>query len=199
MNPWMIGVMRTLRAIYSCCLAGAVLALIPLQAPAAPMEVKSTAGGFSVMSPVRLEERVVANSIMLPGSDQRAATIQNHIFDGASGPLYFMVGYADYPESAFANGDAETVKSTILKGTATSITKRVNGTLLREATVDVEGIPATEIIVEVKDDDGTPIRVKGRYFMVGRRLYQIVVTADSGKGVAEMTDFLDSFHLLKRQ
>lgn len=147
----------------------------------------SEQGGFSVMSPVPLEEST--QSI-----DSELGPIEIHFYMGEDNGRAYMVGYSDYPQDFVDQTDPQV----LLDGARDGAVGNINGKLVSEIKVLLEDQhPGREIVATAildQDQEGT---LKERVFLVGNRLYQIVVIAPSGEmSTQEMDDFIKSFKLL---
>jgi hypothetical protein len=77
------------------------------------------------------------------------------------------------------------------------LTKLSNGKLLLDLKIAIGEFPGREILVEFQEQ-GQKAIVKARYYLVGRRLYQIMVFAPAGKGgMSEINAFLESFSTIE--
>lgn len=69
----------------------------------------------------------------------------------------------------------------------------VNGKLISESPVSFENNPGLQVEFETGDHHS-----RNRYFVVGRKLYQLAALAPQGKPIPADTDrFFSSFHLIK--
>jgi len=153
-----------------------------------PKEFKSEAGRFSVMSPRVLKE--TTQSIDTPA----AGKITFYVFLGEQGNEEFAVSYGDYPETIIKKIDPQI----ILDGARNGMVRNINGKLISETKIALEGNPGRELLIDVLAGGGREITFKARLFLVKNRLYQIMWVAPKGKAsVVEMDAFLQSLKLLK--
>lgn len=109
-----------------------------------------------------------------------------HMWTAQRGAKTFMVGYADIPVEGRE-------ASEILEGARDNVLSKPERKLLSERSVSLGSSPGTEL--EIGAANG--IRTRIRVFLVGARLYQIVVGFRDQDGFgADETDFLESFQVL---
>jgi hypothetical protein len=161
-----------------------------------PRDFKSSEGGFLVKTPVALEESVTTkNPVISP--DGKSVEVTTHQFSGGKDGLYYSVGYADFPEWVFTLGDRSAMVEALLGTAGLGMTKLHNGELLSDMKIAIGEFPGREILVEFQEQ-GQKAIVKARFYLVGRRMYQIMVYAPAGKGgMGDIGEFLESFQLLK--
>jgi hypothetical protein len=162
----------------------------PDRAPATPQPqaFTSAAGGFSVMAPGPVEEKIQSLDIPLAGK------IDMHAFNGHKGNISYVVAYADYPVEIVSQRDPEKV----LDGSRDGMVGNINGKLLTEFKISIDGYPGREIVVDTKIGDGQDATIKARLYLVGNRLYQLIALAPKGEGLGDMQPFLESFALLPK-
>ena len=161
-----------------------------------PEEFKSVEGRFSVKTPATLKERIVTNEAALPG-DGTHIKLDVHNFSGCHGGLAYSVIYNDFPSSFLSLGDAKTMTDAILDSAAAGLQTLNNGKIQLNSIISLAGYTGREVIVESQTNH-QKYSIKARYFLVERRLYQIMVVVPTGVGGSvEINDFLGSFHLLK--
>jgi len=161
-----------------------------------PAEFKSADGGFSVRTPVPLTESLTTSNPVL-SSDGKSVALTVHQFGGSKAGLYYSVNYNDYPEWVFTIGARPAVVEGLLGSAGLGLTKLNNGKLLLETKIALGPHPGREVLVEFQQQ-GQKAIAKARYYVVGRRLYQIMVLAPSGKGgMSDIDSYLGSFQLLK--
>jgi hypothetical protein len=175
------------KTILSSLLAFSILQLA-VAAPAVK-EFTSKEGGFSVMTPVAMEE--ASQDV-----DTQIGKIRIVMYGGELDGAAFQVGFNDYPKG-FVTPDNTTQ---LLDGAREGMVNNIGGTLVSEQKVFLKGYAGREIVATVVLDETTgEAIVKARIYMVGSRLYQIVVVSPAGEGAvsAESIDaFLKSFKLL---
>lgn len=167
----------------------ALLALLILQlSPAAPVSVKeftSKEGGFSVMTPVVMEE--ASQEI-----DTAIGKIKIVMYGGELEGAAFQVGYNDYPEGFVTDDNS----ADLLDGAREGMVSNIGGTLVSEKKLTLKGFPGREIVATVMIEE-MEATVKARVFIAGSRLYQIIVVAPQDGADAQRIDaFLQSLKLL---
>jgi hypothetical protein len=161
-----------------------------------PRDFKSSEGGFLVKTPAALEESVTTkNPVISP--DGKSIEVTTHQFSGGKDGLYYSVGYTDFPEWVFTLGDRSAMVEALLGNAGAGMTKLHNGELLSDMKIAIGEFPGREILVEFQEQGQKAIG-KARFYLVGRRMYQIMVYAPAGKGgMSDISAFLESFQLLK--
>ncbi len=156
------------------------------QAPQ-PRELKSAAGRFMVMAPTPLEE-------MVRPIESQGDRIELHLFSGQLGDTGYFVSYCDYPQGLIQPDKIEKMLEASRDGSVAN----VGGRLIREGKITLMGNPGLEEVIETGGQAGPETRwLKGRLYIVGNRLYQImVVTPKDQKSRPEAEAFLQSFKLL---
>ena len=143
-----------------------------------------------------LKESITTKNLVIP-NDGKTLELTIHQFIGSKDGLAYSADYNDYPEWFFELGDRSAITEAILGSAGLGQTKLFNGKLLLETKIKLGPYSGREVIVE-SEERGQKIISKARYYLVERRLYQIMVIAPIGKGgISDITAFLDSFQLLK--
>lgn len=169
---------------FTWILAMIVLVSIACKA-SAPEEFSDQNGKFSVMTPVSLKETVQA-------VDTAVGSVDIHLFIGEKGNSAYMVGYSDYPAEIIEQSDP----AAMLDGARDGAVSNISGTLISETAITLDGNPGRELVITAKVDD-SDADVKARIYMVGNRLYQVLVIGVKGEVTPEDADaFLQSFKLL---
>ncbi len=151
-----------------------------------PQEFKSEAGRFSVMAPVALEEETQTYEIP-------EGKVVSHMFAGDLGGIGYVVVYADNPEEAVRKMDPEKFLDRARDGAV----NKVNGKLVTETKITLEGNPGREFVVEASEAGGEEWTIKVRLFLVKNRLYVIDAAFKKGKvELSEVDRFLQSFKLI---
>ncbi len=155
-----------------------------------PRELKSEAGRFSVMTPTPLEE-------MVRPLETQGDKIDLHIFSGQLGDTGYFVSYWDYPPGLVQPDRLEEM----LDGSRDGSVAQVSGRLIREGKLTLMGHPGRELLIETGSQTGPEARrLQGRLFIVGNRMYQIMVVAPKDqKSRPEPGAFLQSLKLLGGQ
>ena len=147
----------------------------------------SQSGGFSISTPVELKEST--QSIPTP-----AGNLELHIFSGETPTRGYIVGYADYPEAVMQQSNPQKM----LEGARNGAAAQINGKVLKEEQITLDGNPGVEFLMEGKNDTQEALS-KARMVLVGRRIYQVLVVG--GKNdiqEPEMDGFIRSFKLVKK-
>jgi hypothetical protein len=146
---------------------------------------KSEEGGFSIVAPYALQE--TSQSV-----NTEAGTIEVHMFIAEQGQEAWLVGYSDYPEEIVQASDPEA----ILAGARDGAVANVNGQLVSDTEISLDGYPGREFSASVTQN-GQDFVLRQRVFLVGNRLYQMVVIVPKGtESSTEVEDFLHSFQLI---
>ena len=145
----------------------------------------SKEGGFSVETssvPKQKKETV-------PTQDG-PVDVHTLTFGMQNSDLEYWVVYIDYPEPTVRQKGA----GQLLKEARDGSVDNVQGKLLKERDISLEGYPGKEI--EYEGDGAEEDIYKSRMYLVKQRLYVILVIVPRG-GASEHTDkFLNSFKLL---
>jgi hypothetical protein len=154
--------------------------------PKVAQEFRSETGGFSIMTPYILKETTQS-------LDTQAGKIEVHSFIAGQAGDSYLVGYSDYPAVAVQASDPQK----ILDGSRDGAVANVKGELVSEIPITLSEYPGRDLTITVKAANGQELFLRGRIYLVGNRLYQIiaVVTKSEEKSV-EMNNFLQSFKLL---
>jgi hypothetical protein len=145
----------------------------------------SQAGRFSILTPATLGEQTKHVGAADGGAEL-------HVFTGYVGATEYMVSYGDYASTKRKNDAA------VLDRVRDGAIGALNGTLLSETKITIEGHPAREVTFNAVAPAGTQMTSKMRLFLVGNRLYQAWVSAPRGDLRPSSTDkFLQSLKLLK--
>lgn len=153
-----------------------------------PQEFRSEAGRFSIMIPATPEESTQT-------MNTQAGKIDLHMFTAEKGDVGYIVGYSDYPEDVVKQSDPENM----LDGSRNGAVSNVNGKLVLESKVSLDGNPGREIVIDAKTGAGQDATVKARIYLVGSRLYQVMVIGPKGQiSSADMDEFLQSFKLSQK-
>ncbi len=161
------------------------LIILLLTACSGTQEFKSDSGKFSVQVPKPLAESVQT-------TDTQSGKMQQHVFTADVGKTTYLVAYVDYPSES-VKGDPQNVINLAIMDAVTNVT----GQLVSTKDITVQGNPGKEIFLESFAQDGQAVHTKGRFFMVGNRLYQVMGLANRGEADFTAIDsFLNSFKIL---
>jgi hypothetical protein len=104
-----------------------------------------------------------------------------------------MAAYNDYPEFVVSSSDV----GNMLDGARDGAVSNVGGTLLSENQIRLQGYPGRELWIEA-DVDGQEGLARARIFLVGRRMYQILVAGPKSQFPSQDAErCLNSFLLVQ--
>jgi hypothetical protein len=108
--------------------------------------------------------------------------------------LVYIVSHVEYPVSTINSNDKEKLKEFYRKVVDGMVTK-VNGKLIKETIINLDGFEGVEARVEMKD--GLEF-VKLRIFLVGSKMYTVEASTETKNEFnGSINKFLDSFRLIK--
>jgi hypothetical protein len=164
-----------------------VFCLASCSAPPTPKEFKSEAGGFTVMTPVEMQEST-------QDVETQSGKLTLYLFMGQLDATGYYITYSDYPPEIVHPDRLENM----LDGSRDGAVANFNGKLVSETRITLAGHPGRELVITGRPPSGGPgSTLKGRMFMVKNRLYQVMVMAPKGQAGAKEADaFLQSFKLL---
>ena len=147
----------------------------------------SVSGGFSILTPgTPIEKQLMQETPM--------GKIFVTTFRINSKSSSYFIGYNDYPDDFIRRSNI----NGLLDGARDGSIGNLNGRLLTQHNISVNGYPGREYVAEFmfkKPGDST---VKTRAYLVNNRLFQISVMSIKGEvSVAQQNKFLNSFTLLK--
>jgi len=149
-------------------------------------EFSSADGAFSVLMPGTPTEQTQTQ-------DTDLGPIDVHMFTIEQGEVAYLVGYNVFPAAVI---EAAT-PAAILDGARDGQVETVKGTLLSEKEITLGAYPGRDLEIQVEGSDGAS-SLRSRLFMVGDRLYQLVVAGPKGQSTSPNTiKFLDSFKLVE--
>ena len=155
--------------------------------PSGPQEFTSPEGRFSITAqkPFKAStQTITASGISLP----------TYMFIADMGTRTDMVAYTDYPEDVVSQSDP----AKMLDGASNGAVQNVNGTLVSQDEITLDGNPGRDIVANAAAKNGQEVTMRARLYMVKNRLYMIIIVANKGQLTREQTDaFLDSFKLLQ--
>jgi hypothetical protein len=149
----------------------------------APVEFQSSVGRFSVMAPAPFREvSQPVNTVDGPGII--------HQFIGNAGPRAFVVSYMDQPlarETITPEAHLDQVRDAIISD--------LHGKAADEKTISASGFPGREFSTTGTAGEQA-VSAKVRIFVVGNRLYQVMVIAQLGAELPAAAEaFCNSFQL----
>lgn len=153
-------------------------AAAPAPAPAA-MNKLETPDGFNISMPGTPQE--ARNKVTIPAGDVLTASWTVN----ENGILY-SVSIADYPPSVVAKRTAET----FLDEGRNGLVNQLKGTLKEESDITLDGHPGKAFMVSSEAGD-----VKARNYLVGARLYTLLVLYSPNLGAPKAEEFLSSLAL----
>jgi hypothetical protein len=138
---------------------------------------------FAVLFPGEPKLRV------LPAEDDRVGYTEAHL-DMPGGQVSFAAGYTEHSKDQVAKPDA------FLDERANAPRRGHTDVLTKRPITLTGGYPGRVIILR-RDISGTPLRVYSRLYLVGQRLYSLIVSTLDVGGVSEdaVKKFMDSFKL----
>lgn len=160
-------------------LAFMALAVFGCMQTATFTEFVSEEGGFSVSMPGTPTEETNTSS-------SAAGDIDMHMFSLRSGGNAYLVGYSDYPPDLLEGIEPDDLLDFARDGAVSG------GTLVSEAPITLNGHPGRDLTVETSEEG---MKIYIRMYLVGNRLYQVIVSTRDGDLTEDMSDFLDSFKL----
>jgi len=139
---------------------------------------------FTIMTPKSFE-------VSRDTTQTTAGDIELVTYLAELGPAAYGVVCNDFPQDIVAGKDP----NAILQGGSKGFNSQFNGTVTGEQLLILNGHSGLEISL-TGATQGVEIFAKGRFYLVGNRMYQIMVIAEKGKGDLEAIDkFLGSFKL----
>jgi hypothetical protein len=115
-------------------------------------------------------------------------TLKMHQFMMDYGDYAFLFTYTDYPTTLTESKSAENILEDVVKGSTG------DGQLIKKTDLEIEDHPGKEYIAKKTD-----FTLKGRIFLVGQRLYQLITVYPPNRAdelSSDVEDFLRSFRLL---
>lgn len=163
--------------------ASVLLGAAPAVAAEALAPVAQTAGhGFTIRMPGTPQAQF--QDVQIPGGTVGTGAWSSMLNSGA----IYSVSFADYPEAV---AKARPAKEFLDEGEA-GLANQLRGTVRSKRDVTLDGNPGREFTVS--SDNG---EVKARNYMVGRRLYTLLVLYNPAIGAPDADGFLGSLKLVK--
>ncbi len=132
---------------------------------ARPETLTSVDGRFTVVTPLHLVQQI--QDVDLPTGD----TLKVTSYSGERATIGYYVSYADYPQSVIRTNKPQT----LLQGSRDGVSENLGGTITQDTEIVLDKHPGREFIVTAKDDKGKPFTVRVRLYIVGARLYELIV------------------------
>jgi TM2 domain-containing membrane protein YozV len=147
----------------------------------------SEEGGFSVLFPGTPNEN--SQSVQTA-----AGPIELTMFLFEDGTGAYLVGYSDYPDKIIASASSEQLLDNAIRGGMGN----TGGILVGQESIAIDGYPGKEISFRVPSSRQMPGGGKGmaRYYLMGNRLYQVLIVTGADRDRKDFVRFLDSFRLL---
>lgn len=161
--------------------APAATATKPEPAAAAASVVQSTEGGFSVAipGPVSEERRSQVTEV-------GEVTLHTFIAVRPEADTAYYVSYTDFPAAAVGQSDPRDVVARASHGALEAL----GATGLASRPLTLDGFPGWEV-----EGVSGPRHLRGRFFLVGPRLYQQLLLHPEGKPPQDAERFFESFKL----
>ena len=149
-------------------------------------------GAFKIMFPYTPQEQ--RNVIESP-----AGKLEVHSYKYA-GSASYSLSYTDYPESI----DKPQLSNLALDHARDGGLRQVNGRLISESNISIQGHPGRLIVVESPNGGPSGSLIRNKVYLVGRRLYSMQVAIPRSSDTSVQTvhsletaavKFLDSFEL----
>jgi hypothetical protein len=139
---------------------------------------------FTVLFPG--EPRV---SVLPPEEDK--AGYSEAAFDVPGGQVSFAAGYTEHSQEDVAKPES------FLDDRANA-PRRGSTEVLHKRSVTLPGGQPGRVLIQRRNISGTPLRVYSRLYLVGRRLYSLIVSTLDVGGISEdvVKKFMDSFKLV---
>jgi hypothetical protein len=148
----------------------------------------SEEGRFTIASPGEFIESVQPVDLGFTEVDMYTYSVE---YEGA----YWAVHYNDYPQEIMADADP----AIVLDAATTAMADELNGILVDQNPITLDGYPGREILVETESIEGSdPIAVKVRLYLVDNRFYQVMVGYPQAatEQMPAIDAYLQSFQLL---
>lgn len=144
-------------------------------------EFKSPDNSFTIMLPKDIkEEKQTVNTQLGP--------IEYLSYNAKAKYQEFVVAYSDYPDSLVAVSDPKTS----LDGARDGAVRNIQGTLLSETIIDMNGYPGRELRIEGPQK----IILISRIYLVEKRLYQIMAVSKPDHSFdKKINEVLNSFKI----
>jgi len=140
-------------------------------------------------------------TIMMPGTPASSVESVNtaigvvdlHSFTLETNEFAYFVAYGDFPPAFVQNADTEAM----LDGARDGAVADVNGTLVSERRISVQGFPGRELWIEATVS-GQKGLAQARMILVGNRFYQVLVAGPKeGFVESEAERFLNTFQVVR--
>lgn len=116
-------------------------------------------------------------------------TVSTMAWSVLAGGVQYSIAVSDYPESA---SDALPPARAMLAMMADSVAGQVGGRVADERQIELQGNhPGSAILIT----DGGEGAIQGRFYVVGSRIYMLMITYDIRQGMGSGGEFLESLRL----
>ncbi|MCI0569741.1 MAG: hypothetical protein L0Y66_03245 [Myxococcaceae bacterium] len=151
-------------------------------APGSPLVPLATAQGFALMMPPGAEPR--SQTVKIPAGDVQVSSWSATDESGVN----YSVTTADYPPALVSKSSADVFLS---EARQSVLQQLPNAKVVSEETVALQGYPGTTYVVQ--SDRG---EVRGRHYLVGNRLYTMLVVYNPAIGAPHAGAFFDSLQFI---
>ena len=126
---------------------------------------------------------------VLPAEDDKIGYTEARL-EVTGSQVSFSAGFSDYPELEVAKPDA-------FLDAHVNAPRRGSTEVLHRRTLTLPGGHPSRVLILRRNISGTPLRVYSRLYLVGRRLYSLIVSTLDVGGVSEdvVKKFMESFKL----
>jgi hypothetical protein len=116
-------------------------------------------------------------------------TLRLYLLEAAGKDAGFALGYCDYPQHMMRGANIEMM----LDGARDGAVRNVNGTLVSENRINIQGNSGREVHATIPQGD-----LHARFFIVGNRMYMLMAIEGRGEKIpdADRKRFFESFQLL---
>ena len=109
----------------------------------------------------------------------------SYLFSETRAGTLYLIGWTDYPPNITLNVQGE------ITATRDNFLKSVNGTLIAEKEISLDGHPGLEFTVDM----GSKLFATSRIYIVGNRPYQLLVVTKRYENQTKANNFIWSFAL----
>lgn len=149
-----------------------------------PQAYDSSSGRFTIDFPGKPKEQ--SQTVQTP-----VGSIAVHIIMYESRSAAYGVTYSDFPASHIESSSVDE----ILDGACQGAARNIGGTIISQKPISIGNHPGQEVKVAASTS-GKKVEVRNRIYLVGNRLYQVVVTSTPGDTEDSTANkFVNSFKL----
>ena len=147
-------------------------------------------GRFSILVPSKLKREV---DMIESTSEVKVKLISFYFYDESYPTSAFCISYYDLPRELINTMTTDQMLESIMVGAASN----VNGEIIIERKINLNGYPGAEFVVEVASYKPKDSTVKSRVYIVRNRIYSLAVTSIKGTLSNYVQDkYLDSLKLM---